>query len=53
MARSWIAALALVLWPLAALAQPASEEDPAKILAPEEVAELVRQLFVPDADARR
>jgi Protein of unknown function (DUF3179) len=54
MARFWVAGLGLILLaPLAALAQQAPEEDPATILAPEEVASLVRQLFVPDEDARR
>jgi Protein of unknown function (DUF3179) len=53
-ARFWAAGLMImVLWPLAPLAQESSEQDPAKILTAEEVAELVRQTFTPDPDMRR
>jgi Protein of unknown function (DUF3179) len=53
-ARGWAVGLLIMsMWPLAPLAQQAAQEDPGAILSAEEVAEVVRQTFVPDQDQRR
>jgi hypothetical protein len=45
--------VAVLLWPLALLAQETAKQDPAEVLTAEEVAELVRQTFTPDPELRR
>jgi hypothetical protein len=53
-ARFWtVGLLTALMWPLAPYAQETSEQDPAKVLTAEEVAELVRQTFTPDPEMRR
>jgi uncharacterized protein DUF3179 len=50
---STVALLTAFMWSLTLHAQETSEQDPAKILTAEEVAELVRQTFTPDPEMRR